>query len=178
MDKMSAWDKVNLIRSFNDGIMKAGEKSILLIIASHLGENDFAWLSLTTIANESCMHRTNVNINIKKLISRRYIQKLSPSHGYKSCRFVVNFDVIKSASCKTLLVAKHYLTSSETLPPQQRNTTSVVAKRYPNRKIKEKEKKDKRKGGVNTTEKQTNERMSLVKEWAPGNPDYDRFHND
>ena len=114
-EKLTAFDKINLVRGFNDGKMKGSEKSLLFIIATHLGDNDFAWISLTTLCNESCITRSNVNINIKKLISRGYIQKILPSEGYKSCRFVINFEVIHRTSIETTLVLKQYQRGIKTI---------------------------------------------------------------
>jgi Helix-turn-helix domain len=143
MAEMTAWEKIKLVRSFDDGSISTGEKFVLFIIATHLGDNDFAWLSLSTLMTECCQARNNLSKNIKKLIQKGYLIRISPSDGYKSNRFKINFD--KLPSSETLLVAKRYQTSSETLPPQVRNATSLGTKRYPNRKINISEKKVKKK---------------------------------
>ncbi len=141
---MTPFEKIVLVRAIKN--ISSGEKLLLLTIATHLGNDDVCYLSLTTLQDECCLARDNVSSNIKKLISKKYLQKLPPSAGFKSNRFVINFDEIteknqerNTTSSKTLLVAKHYHDSSETLLDQERNTTSLVVKHYPKEQLNNKE---------------------------------------
>lgn len=130
----TAFDKINFVRSFDDGNITPSQKLILLVIATHLGDNDFVFLSLTTFMQECCLTRTNASSNLKKLINCGYLIKLPPSDGFRSCRFLIDFK--KLASTKTVLVPEQYLTSTGTVLDQYRNSTTLVPEQYPNRKIK------------------------------------------
>lgn len=144
MDKqLSAFDKINLVRAFDDNLICIGEKLILLVIATHLGDNDFAWLSLSTLMIECCQGRTTLSNNINKLIKKGYLIKIKPSEGYRSNRLQINFQ--RLASTVSVLVSKQYPTSTETVLDQYQNSTPLVSNQYPNRKINTIEKKIKRK---------------------------------
>lgn len=136
------WQKISFIQNFDDGQITSTEKFVLFILTLHLGKNEFCFPSLTTLMRECCLARDKICNNIKKLIKRGYLRKLPPGDGFRSNRYVVDFEVM--ASSEGLLVAKGYHTSSERLPEGLRKATRLVAKGYPNRNIKEKEKKDKR----------------------------------
>ncbi len=149
--EFTAWDKINLVRGFDDGRITSTEKFVLLIIATHLGGNDFAWLSLTTLMRECSQSRGVLNNNIKKLVEKGYLTKISPGDGYKSCRFIIEFEnlsstetVLEPVDNSGSLVRKPYQTGTETVLDWYGNRTRLVRKPYPNRNIKEKEKKDKR----------------------------------
>ena len=153
----SAFEKINFVRGFDDGSITTSEKFVLFIITTHLGDNDFAFLSLTTLMRECCQSRGVISKNIQKLVNKGYLIKINPSDGYKSCRFAVDFDVLdncerllvperyQETSTESVLVRKAYHTSTESVPDQYGKRTSLVRKAYPNRKINAFEKKDKRK---------------------------------
>ena len=125
--------------------------------------------------------RTTITNHLEYLTSIGFISIISPSDGYKSNRYIINFEVIHNgASNPGLLVTHGYQTSNPGLPTSNPRLPVLVTQGYPNRNIKAPKEKDKRKRGVITPEKQqqNGELTCLVKEWAPGNPDYDRFHED
>jgi len=148
--KMSAWDKVNLVRAFNIKINYT-QKFLLLIIATHLGNNDFCFLSLDTFMDETCIKkRTTISDHLKILEKIGLITIYPPSEGYKSNRYSINFDLLIAASSNPQLlvdsrlpVTHGYRHSNPQLLDQSPTVTGAVTHGYPNRNIKEKEKKDK-----------------------------------
>lgn len=136
--KMSAFDKINFIRAFDDGEMSGVEKSLLNIITSHLGDNDFAFIGLTTLQQESCIRkRQSIINNLSRLFMRGYITILKPSDGYKSNRYIVEFEFVqKVISNPRLLVTVGNYTSYRRSLHQLPTVTTLVTHGNPNRKIK------------------------------------------
>jgi len=131
--KLKPFDKIEIIRKIT-GFTPA-QKHLLLLLATHLGTHNFCHPSLSTLMIESGMSRTAVADNLKKLIAVNVLIKLPPSHGYKSNRYLINFE---------LLVAQDYQCSSLGLLDWYTRTTRLVAQDYPKEqlnKIKRKEKK-------------------------------------
>lgn len=137
---MTPWDKVIAIRNLRN--MPHVQKIILFVIATHLGNNNFAYPSLTTLQEECGLARDNLSSNLNKLINSGYIQKLPPLlPKIKSNRYIVNFSVFcqeqSTTSSGKLLVVKNYQSSSAPLLDQEWSTTSLVVEHYPKEQLKE-----------------------------------------
>jgi len=152
---MNPFDKISLVREFSG--IPSSQKSILLNIATHLGKNDFAFLSLSTLQKECCLTRGNVSKNLKKLIDKELIIKMPPSQKYRSNQYSINFDALTGT--ETLLAPKDYQNSNKTLLNQSCNITTSVAKQYP-KENKEKEKNTKK--SINNRQ----ETRRTIKEWT------------
>lgn len=124
ISKFQAFDKIEVIRKVT-GFTPA-QKLLLLLISTHLGKNNFCFLSLTTLMTESGMSRTAVSDNLSKLAAVEVIIKLAPNEDFKSNRYGINFD---------LIVAQDYQCSSLGLLDQYSRTTRLVAQDYPKRKL-------------------------------------------
>lgn len=127
---MNSFDRLAIVRSFNDGIITTSQKSLLFIIASHLGENNFAFVSLETLSHEAALVKDKVVLNLKKMLNLGYINKLPPSDGYKSNRYSINMELIATSSQKQP-VAKSNRSSSQKQLDQELKATSEVANSYP-----------------------------------------------
>ncbi len=129
----TAFDKINLVRAFNDGEMSGVEKSILAVISTHLGDNNFVFLSISTLIHETCYTRQTIIQNINKLIKRGYITKISPSEGYKSNRYSINLELIASLGGRPVYQLDHPSLAARL--PQSSSHTGAVYLLDPNRKI-------------------------------------------
>ena len=126
MATLKPFDKINIVRQCTG--LTVTQKCLLLIIATHLGKNDFAFISISTLQLESCLAKRNTIIqNLKVLIALNIVFKLSPSDGYLSNRYAINFD---------LLVSVGYQCSNLQGLPQSLQVTRVVPVGYPKRNIK------------------------------------------
>jgi hypothetical protein len=147
MKALTAWEKINLVRSFDDGSINCLQKFLLLTIATHLGDNDFCFLSITTLMRECAIKKRHTVIdNLKILAELNLIQKINPSQGYRSNRYLINFS--EGSPLKGLLtqVVPHKDQGSPSQGLDQSLTgTSVVPHRDPNRNINNIEKKIKKK---------------------------------
>jgi hypothetical protein len=117
---MTPWEKIIFIRDKIN--LTHIQKLILLIIASHIGNNDFAYLSITTIQNEcGIKKRTSVTDHLQALQEIGLITILPPSDGYSTNRYLINLtkqdDEERSStvtSNQQSLVTDGYQQSSET----------------------------------------------------------------
>jgi DNA-binding MarR family transcriptional regulator len=141
----TALDKFLLVRAFNDGKMTGGEKSLLTILTSHLGDNDFCWVSLKTLCREACLTRMSVIANLNALELRGYVKKLPPGDGYNSNRYIVNLEVIHRLVEKLYPVEKLYIRGRDTRLGGYSNYTGGVEFLDPNKKLIGSEKEIKRK---------------------------------
>lgn len=136
---MTPFEKIIAIRDIEN--LPHAQKIILLIIATHLGENDFSFLSLETLQKKCGLAKPNLTSNINKLISHGYLDRLHPSDGYKSNRYFINFSTVcqlrSIASNGALPVTERNPSSNGALPHQSRSVTPPVTERYPKRNIKE-----------------------------------------
>ncbi len=129
--KLQPFDKIENVRKCTG--LSSTQKLILLIIASHLGKNDFCFLSFTTLQKECCIaKRTAISDNLTALIDAEIIWKIPPSKGYKSNRYGINFEK---------LVTDGYHCSNLRLPDRSPTVTSLVTDGYPKRNINKSEKK-------------------------------------
>lgn len=91
---MKPFDKICLVREVSG--LSATQKLLLLTIATHLGENDFCFLSITTLQKECCVaKRHTITDNLKVLIDLGYIIRLHPRPGFKSNQYQINFEKIQ-----------------------------------------------------------------------------------
>lgn len=91
---LKPFDKIVLVRDIN--FISHTQKIILFIIATHLGNNDFCWLSISTLLKECCLTRRDaVTINISVLVSAGILLKSPPRKGYKSNQYSINFNQIQ-----------------------------------------------------------------------------------
>jgi len=134
---MKPFEKINAVRKIS-GITST-QKLILLVIATHLGENDLAFLSLTTLQAECCLARSNISKNLNRLIELGLVLRRPPSDGFKSNRYGIAFENLDSSG--TLLVVEQYQSSSVPVLDQYRSATKVVAEQHPKRNINNNEKK-------------------------------------
>lgn len=133
ISKLKPFEKIEIIRKCSG--LSILQKLLLLTIATHLGKNDYVFLSITTLQKECCVTtRTPITQNIQALIDADIIWKVAPSGKYKSNRYGINFDV--------LVFLKHQCGLLERLPQSFRKTR-VVFRKDPKRKIKEIQKKTK-----------------------------------
>jgi len=130
---MKPFEKIVAVRSVGD--ISPVQKLILIIIATHLGESDFAFLSLSTLQRECCIAtRHNITDNIKVLIDKNYLIKKTPSDGYKSNRYGINFEKIKASAAKELVPQRNQTSAVKELD-QCRKGTRLVPQRNPKRNI-------------------------------------------
>lgn len=90
MSALKPFDKINIIRKCIG--FTATQKLLLLLIASHLGKNEFCFLGLRTLQKESGLSRSTISDNIRLLIEVDVIWKLLPGDGFKSNRYGINFN--------------------------------------------------------------------------------------
>jgi hypothetical protein len=124
---MKPFDKIEIIRKCTG--FTATQKLILLIIASHLGKNDFCFLSLSTLQKETGLSRSTLSDNLKLLMLVEVIWKLNPREKIKSNQYGINFN---------LLVVSHYQCSSLGLLGWSPHIIRLVVPHYPKRNLKEK----------------------------------------
>lgn len=121
------------------------EKLILLTISTHLGHNEFTFLSLTTLQRECCIAKRHTLIKyLSKLEEKHLLKKIAPSDGFKSNRYGLNFDLIikltekLSTECSKynnyLVPHRDYPSPCEGLP-QSLTGTRLVPHRDPKRNI-------------------------------------------
>lgn len=97
---MTPFEKIIAIRDLQG--INSIQKIILLIIATHLGNNDFAFLSLTTLQEECCIKkRDSITNAITSLINLGYLSKKSPSDGYISNRYWIHYEAINQSPTVT-----------------------------------------------------------------------------
>ena len=90
---LKPFDKIHLVRKFT-GITHT-QKIILLVIATHLGSNNSCYVSISTLLSECCLSKRDaITINIKKLIDLGVLFKISPSLGFKSNQYGINFHLL------------------------------------------------------------------------------------
>ena len=90
---MKPFQKIVLTRQVSG--ISSTQKLILLLIATHIGNNEFAFISLDTLMEESCIKkRTSIVEGLNILSELELIIKLEPSNGYKSSRYGLNFKTI------------------------------------------------------------------------------------
>jgi hypothetical protein len=91
----TALDKMIIVRSYRHSSLATLDKFLLFIIATHLGDNDFSFISIDTFQKETGIcRRHTVTKHLDYLVYLGYIIKYAPSHGYKSNRYSINFDLI------------------------------------------------------------------------------------
>lgn len=152
---MTPFEKIIWVRTVEN--ITVAQKMILTTIASHLGNNDYCFVSMTTLQKECCIKgRTNISNNLNFLIENNFIIKKPPSEEFNSNQYQINFEKIiadykkNEGSNEALLVVQHYqqeseaqlvtlryYPSNEALLPRSRSVTRVVTERYPKRNIKE-----------------------------------------
>jgi hypothetical protein len=143
MPKLKPFDKIEIVRQC--GQLSSTQKLILLIIASHLGKNEFCYLSYNTLQAECCLAKRNaISENLTALAKAGIISILPPSEGFKSNRYSIYFD---------RLVTNGYQCGNPRLPVRVPTVTSAVTDGYPNRKI-NKVKRNKREN-LNNSESKT-----------------------
>lgn len=77
-------------------------KLVLLVIATHLGKNQFAFVSTRTLLKECEMRSKNqLDKIINLLVAYGLLVKLPPIKGYKSNRYSINFDLIEKIKTMT-----------------------------------------------------------------------------
>lgn len=134
ISKLKPYDKIVIIRKCQG--FTPTQRLILYTIATHLGNNYFCFLSLTTLQNETGLSRSAISDNLKILIEVDVVRKMAPGEGYKSNRYAINFQ---------LLVVLDYQCSSLGLLDYTARTTRLVVQDYPKRninKVKESERDD------------------------------------
>ena len=119
--KLKPFDKVEIVRkSTRFSII---QKLILLTICTHLGEQDFCYLSLSTLQEECCISKRSALVeNLKCLIKSRVLWKISPTGKYKSNRYGIDLN---------LLVTNGHHTSDLRLPVRSPSVTSAVTNGHP-----------------------------------------------
>lgn len=136
---MTPWDKIIAVRDIEK--LPHVQKIILFVLSTHIGNNEFAFPSLTTLEKECGITRTSLSENISKLILSGLLTKLPPSAEFKSNRYKVNFESFyqyrRATSSPELLVVENYQPSSLELPDQYGRTTSLVVEDYPKEQLKE-----------------------------------------
>jgi hypothetical protein len=132
ISKLKPFDKIEIIRKCIG--MTSTQKLLLLVLSSHLGKQNFCYLSLTTLQKETCLSRTSISDNLRLLVLSKILWQLPPSNGYKSNRYGINFE---------LIVVQDYQCSSLGLLDQSPRTTRLVVQGYPKRKLNKIEKKKK-----------------------------------
>lgn len=140
---LSIWDKIKIVRDFDDTYISSSEKCILLTITTHIGANDFAFLSLTKLMKECCQSRGVLNENIKRLVNRGYLIKLLPSEKFRSCQFSIPFENLTGSVAVLVRLPNHPSTDSE--PTWFGSRTTMVRQPNPKEHIKLLEKKVKEK---------------------------------
>jgi hypothetical protein len=91
ISKLKPFDKISLVRKCIG--LSPIQKLILLVVASHLGKNDFCFLSIPTLLKECGLkHRSSLISNIDVLIKLNILWKLPPDKGFKSNRYGIRFE--------------------------------------------------------------------------------------
>lgn len=180
MPKLKPFDKIEIARKCTG--LSSTQKLILLIIATHLGKNDFVYLSYDTLQLEcSIAKRTAIADNLTALFNAGVIWILPPSDGYKSNRYGIHFDYLlknnnhcnhpklpprkslKKTKNKNTPVTNGYQTSNQRLPEQEPTVTGVVTNGYPKRNIK-KSKRNKRENPVDNLNQEAEAQAELARE--------------
>lgn len=93
--KMKPFDKILLVREVKN--LTSNQKNILSVISTHLGKNEFCFLSIDTLLDETCIKKRDcITNNIEELVNLNLITVLPPSNGYKSNRYSINFIAVRS----------------------------------------------------------------------------------
>lgn len=122
---LTPFDKIEIVRKCEG--LSSTQKLILLVIATHLGKNDFAFLSLTTLQKECCLKkRTALSHNLHALIEADIVWRLPPSDGFKSNRYGINLQK---------LVTNGHQCSDLRLPDRSPTVTRLVTNGHPKRNI-------------------------------------------
>jgi hypothetical protein len=125
ISKLKPFHKIDIIRKCTG--FTATQKLLLFIIASHLGNNEFSFLSLTTLQKETGLSRTAITDNLRLLLLVDVIWKIDSGKKYRSNRYGINF---------SKLVVLDYQCSSLGLLGWSPRTTRVVVSDYPKGNIK------------------------------------------
>ena len=142
ISKLKPFDKIEIIRKCSG--LSSTQKLILLVIATHLGKNEFCFLSFNTLQKEcSLKNRTALSDNLTSLINVDILWKINPGPKFKSNRYGINFN---------LLVRDAYQCGTPRLPDQCGTRTKVVRDTYPKRNI-NKVKENKEELSMNKSEK-------------------------
>lgn len=159
ISKLKPFDKIEIVRRITG--ISSTQKLILLNISTHLGKNDFCFLSLRTFQKECCIiNRTNFTKNLKFLIDRKIIWKLPPGNGFKSNRYGINFN---------LVVSSGYHLGTLGIPVWYPQDTSVVSSQHPKRNINKIEKKIKEESFIKNNENTKKEFDDLLKKMRSSN---------
>jgi hypothetical protein len=125
MAKLKPFDKIHHARITKG--LSITQKCILMVIASHLGKQEFANLSLNTLQIECSINKRSCLVdNLDYLIQLDIVWKILPGSGFKSCRYGINFD---------LLVTVGHQTSDLRSLDQSPTVTSAVTVGHPKRKL-------------------------------------------
>lgn len=138
---LTPFEKINIVRNVT-GITVV-QKCVLLVLVTHIGDNEWCFPSFTTLQRETCLTRANLNINLKCLIDMGHLIKISPSDGYKSNRYAIDFGKCLSVDNPKALVSHRYQTSIAPILDQYRTDTRLVSEKYPKEQLNKKEKKNK-----------------------------------
>lgn len=131
---MNGFDKIEIVRKL-EGITST-QKLILLVIATHLGDNEFSFPSISTLQKECCIKkRTAIIKNINELVELEFVIKLPPSNGFKSNRYSINFLQVTSnprlpVSRKSLVTDGYQLSDPRSLD-QSPTVTRLVTHGHP-----------------------------------------------
>lgn len=131
MAKLRPFDKIEKVRSITG--LTSTQKLLLLIIATHLGKNEFCYISITTFQEECCLKKRDaITDNLQVLIDLNLIWKLPPSKGYKSNRYGINFDLLVTVgdwtSHRRLLDQSPTVTRLVTVGDSKRNRKEIEKK--------------------------------------------------
>lgn len=125
ISKLKPFDKIEIVRKVQR--LSITQKLILIIIATHVGKNEWCFVSLSTLQEECCItKRTALISNIKSLINANILWKIPPSKGFKSNRYAINFN---------LLVTDGHQSSDLQLLDQSPTVTRLVTVGHPKRNI-------------------------------------------
>jgi len=140
-----SFEKIIAVRKLEN--INSTHKLILLVIATHIGQNEYAFPSIPTLAKECCLSERRIYSNIKELSELGLLVKLKSDGKFKSNRYALNLSTPlteRHPDGKSPLTESHYTPDVSSGYPC-RSVTPPLTERHPKENINNNEKKKKEK---------------------------------